>query len=61
MHSLDNNSLKSCYHQLGAALKRDGQFDIHTDDLYVGLVFLQDFIPQENKGHVEILIFFEAT
>jgi hypothetical protein len=27
----------------------------------VELIFLQDFIPPENKGPVEILIFFEAT
>jgi hypothetical protein len=48
---------KSCCDHLGAALKRDGQSDIDADDLYVELIFLQDFIPQENKGPVEILIF----
>jgi hypothetical protein len=49
--------LKSCCHHLGAALKQDGRSDIDADDLYVELIFLQDIIPPENKGLVEILIF----
>lgn len=57
LRSLDNKSLKCCCHHLGAALKRDGQSDIDADDLYVELIFLQDFIPQENKGPIEILNF----
>jgi hypothetical protein len=54
---LDNKSLKSCHHRLGAALKRDGRSDIDVDDLYVELIFFQDFIPQENKDSVKILKF----
>jgi hypothetical protein len=57
LRSLDNKSLKSCCDHLGAALKRDGRSDIDADDLYVELIFLQDFIPQENKGPIEILNF----
>jgi hypothetical protein len=49
--------LKSCCCHLGAALKQDGRSDIDADDLYVELIFLQDIIPPENKGLVEILIF----
>ncbi|CAA0815808.1 General transcription factor 2-related zinc finger protein [Striga hermonthica] len=45
LRSLDNKSLKSSCQHLGAVLKRDGQSDIDADDLYVELIFLQDFIP----------------
>ena len=45
--------------RLEAALKRDGQSDIDANELYVELIFLQDFIPKENMGCVEILKFFK--
>jgi hypothetical protein len=57
LRSWDNKSLKSCRRRLGAALKRDGRSNIDVDDLYVELIFFQDFIPQENKGSVKILNF----
>ena len=44
LQSLDNKSLKSSYDRLEAALKRDGQSDIDANELYVELIFLQDFI-----------------
>jgi hypothetical protein len=57
LQSLDNNSLKSSYKNLEAALARDGKSDIDANKLYVKLVFLQDFIPEGNMGPVEILQF----
>jgi hypothetical protein len=57
LQSLDNNSLKSSYKNLEAALARDGKSDIDANKLYVKLLFLQDFIPEGNMGPVEILQF----
>lgn len=57
LRSLDKKSLKSCCQQLEATLKRDGQSDIDAGDLSVELSFLQDFIPQENMGPLDILNF----
>jgi hypothetical protein len=54
---LDKKSLKTCCHNLEVALKRDGQSDINTSDMRMELGFLQDFIPEENMGLVEILNF----
>jgi hypothetical protein len=51
---LDKKSLKTCCHYLETALKRDGQ---SANDLFVELSFLQDFIPQENMGPLDILNF----
>ena len=57
LQSLDNQSLKSSCENLEAALSKDGKSDIDANDLYVELKFLQDFIPKENMGPVEILKF----
>ena len=54
---MDNQSLKSSCENLEAALSKDGKSDIDANDLYVELKFLQDFIPKENMGPVEILKF----
>jgi hypothetical protein len=54
---LDNNSLKSSCKSLEAALRKDKKSDIDATDLYVELKFLQDFIPEENMGPVEVLDF----
>jgi hypothetical protein len=54
---LDKKSLKTCCHNLEVALKRDGQSDINTSGMHMELGFLQDFIPEENMGLVEILNF----
>ena len=42
---------------LESALKKDGKSDIDANELYVELKFLQDFIPKENMGPVELLKF----
>jgi hypothetical protein len=57
LQSLDSQSLKSSCDNLEAALKRDGKSDIDADELYTELRFLQDFIPKENMGPLEILKF----
>jgi hypothetical protein len=54
---LDNDSLKSSCGNLEAALRKDKKYDIDANDLYVELKFLQDFIPKENMGPVEVLNF----
>jgi hypothetical protein len=50
-------SLKSSCDNLGAVLTKDGKSDVDANDLYVELKFLQDFIPKENMGPLEILKF----
>jgi hypothetical protein len=57
LQSLDNKSLKSSCDNLEAALKKDGKSDIDANELYMDLKFIQDFIPKENMGPVEILKF----
>jgi hypothetical protein len=57
LRSLDSNSLRSSCDNLEAALKRDGKSDIDANELYVELRFLQDFIPNEDMGPVDILKF----
>jgi len=57
LQSLDDTSLKSSCDNLGAVLTKDGKSDVDANDLYVELKFLQDFIPKENMGPVEILKF----
>ncbi|XP_034594592.1 uncharacterized protein [Setaria viridis] len=42
---------------LEGALTRDGKSDIDANELFVELMFLQDFIPEENMGPIEILKF----
>jgi hypothetical protein len=54
---LDNQILKSSCENLEVALSKDGKSYIDANDLYVELKFLQDFIPKENMGPVEILKF----
>jgi hypothetical protein len=55
LQSLDNESLKSSCDNLEAALEKDGKSDIDANELYAELKFLQNFIPQENMGPLEIL------
>ena len=55
--SLDAKSLKSSCQNLEAILTKDGKSDIAASELYVELKFLQDFIPKDDMGPVEILKF----
>jgi hypothetical protein len=57
LQSLDNESLKSSCDNLEAALEKDGKSDIDANELYAELKFLQNFIPQENMGPLEIIKF----
>ena len=59
--SLDTKSLKSSCHNHEPALTRDGNSNIAASELYVELRFLQDFIPKDNIGPVQILIFLKLT
>uniref|UniRef100_I1Q3J8 HAT C-terminal dimerisation domain-containing protein n=1 Tax=Oryza glaberrima TaxID=4538 RepID=I1Q3J8_ORYGL len=54
---MDNTSLKYSCDNLEATLKRDEKSDIDANELYTELRFLQDFIPKENMGPLEILKF----
>jgi hypothetical protein len=54
---LDNKSLKSSCDNLEATLKKDGKSDIDANELYMELKFIQDFMPKENMGPIEILKF----
>jgi hypothetical protein len=54
---LDNKGLKSSYDNLEAALKKDGKYDIDANEIYMELKFIQDFMPKENMGPIEILKF----
>jgi hypothetical protein len=54
---LYNKSLKSSCDNLEAALKKDGKSDIDANELYMELKFIQDFMPKENMGPIEILEF----
>lgn len=49
--------MKYSYDNLEATLKRDEKSDIDANELYTELRFLQDFIPKENMGPLEILKF----
>jgi hypothetical protein len=49
--------LKYSCDNLEATLKRDEKSDIDANELYTELRFLQDFIPKENMGPLEILKF----
>nr|XP_034594516.1 uncharacterized protein LOC117856211 [Setaria viridis] len=57
LQSLDDTSLQSSCDILGVVLAKDGISDVDANDLYMELKFLQDFIPKENMGPVEILKF----
>ena len=57
LKSLDAKSLKSSCQNLEAILTKDGKSDIAASELYVELKFLQDFIPKDDMGPVEILKF----
>ena len=57
LQSLDNQSLKSSCENLETVLTSDGKSDIDANELYLELKFLQDFIPRESMGPVEILKF----
>uniref|UniRef100_A0A453SMN5 HAT C-terminal dimerisation domain-containing protein n=2 Tax=Aegilops tauschii subsp. strangulata TaxID=200361 RepID=A0A453SMN5_AEGTS len=57
LQSLDKKSLKTFCDNLEVALRKDGKSDIDASELYVELMFLQNFMPKENIGLVEILKF----
>ncbi|KAM3198715.1 hypothetical protein ACQJBY_073716 [Aegilops geniculata] len=57
LQSLDKKSLKTSCDNLEVALRKDGKSDIDANELYVELMFLQNFMPKENIGPVEILKF----
>ncbi|XBI00694.1 hypothetical protein VPH35_129649 [Triticum aestivum] len=57
LQSLDKNSLKTSCDNLEVALKKDGKSDIDANEPYAELMFLQNFMPKENIGPVEILKF----
>ncbi|XP_044432277.1 uncharacterized protein [Triticum aestivum] len=57
LQSLDKKSLKTSCDNLEVALTKDGKSDIDANELYVELMFLQNFTPKENIGPVEILKF----
>ena len=70
MKSLDNDSLKYSCNNLESALKENKKSnndandanekrrsDIDANDLYVELKLLQNFIPKESMGPVEVLNF----
>jgi hypothetical protein len=56
-NSLDNESLHSSCDNLKTALNKEGQCDIDAKELYAELKFLQNFIPKEKMGPMEILNF----
>ena len=49
--------MKSSCVNLEAALMKDKQSNIDANDLFVELKFLQNFMPRENIGPVDILNF----
>nr|XP_034593178.1 zinc finger MYM-type protein 1-like [Setaria viridis] len=55
--SLDDKSLLSSCAHLEAALKSGDHSDIDGKELHVELKFLQDFIPKEDMGPLDILKF----
>ena len=55
--SLDDKSLLSSCARLEAALKSGDHSDIDGKELHVELKFLQDFIPKEDMGPLDILKF----
>uniref|UniRef100_A0A8I6XUG5 HAT C-terminal dimerisation domain-containing protein n=1 Tax=Hordeum vulgare subsp. vulgare TaxID=112509 RepID=A0A8I6XUG5_HORVV len=57
LRSLDKDSLKSSCVNLEASLTKDKQSDIDANELFVELKSLQNFMPKENIGPVEILNF----
>jgi hypothetical protein len=61
LQSLDNDRLKSSCEKLEAALRKGKKSDIDANDLYVELKFIQDFIPKEKMGPIEVLNFFKAA
>jgi hypothetical protein len=57
---LDNKSVKSSCDNLEAALKKDEKSNIDANELYMELKFIQDFMPKENMGHIEIMKFLKC-
>jgi hypothetical protein len=54
---LDNKCLKSSCDNLEATFKKDEKSDIDANEFYMELKFIQDFMPKENMGPIEILKF----
>ncbi|PWA54786.1 zinc finger MYM-type protein 1 [Artemisia annua] len=57
LNSYDDNTLKSHCSHLEAALKNNEQSDIDAKDLFVELRLLNNYLPDENLGPLDILNF----
>ena len=55
LQSLDELSLKSSCYRLAEKLKNGDKCDIHESELYVELKLLQQFLPNEKLGALDIL------
>ncbi|KAJ9546727.1 hypothetical protein OSB04_019270 [Centaurea solstitialis] len=55
LRSLDNACLKSSCLNFEIALKNHDRSDVDGNDLYVELKLLQEFLPHEKMGHLDIL------
>ncbi|XP_056692487.1 uncharacterized protein [Spinacia oleracea] len=61
LQSLDDESLKSCCANFVIALEdNSGQSDINGDELYVELRLLREFLPRQNMGPLDILMFLKG-
>ncbi|KAL6570270.1 hypothetical protein OROMI_014784 [Orobanche minor] len=60
LQSLDDTNLKTCCAQLEVALKNNEQSDVDGNELYVELKLLQEFLPPENMGPIDILKFLKG-
>ncbi|KAL6530683.1 hypothetical protein OROGR_014543 [Orobanche gracilis] len=57
LQSMDDANLKYCCAQLEIALKSNEQSDVDGNELYVELKLLQEFLPSESMGPMDILRF----
>ena len=55
LRSLDNECLKSSCTNFEIALRKQDQSDVDGNDLYVELKLLQDYLPNQKMGPVDIL------
>ncbi|KAL6506344.1 hypothetical protein OROGR_024525 [Orobanche gracilis] len=54
---MDDANLKSCCAQLEIALKNNKQSNVDENELYVELKLIQEFLPSESMGPMDILRF----
>jgi len=57
---MNDNSLRECCVNLGAALTHGNKFDINVDDLFSELQVLQLYLPKETKTAIQVLEFVKA-